>query len=223
MAYVLIAHAIGFQNAGPIDTSGADLIVICCDINSSPYAPTDSNGNSMAAGFGYYGGGGGQSSMYPIFSPIVGPGHTFQIGNPTSSTSIAVSAWSGSAASPLDVETGSDPSGVTGPFNAGAVSPSVDGCLIITGLVLGSNAGRDLLTLSSPFTLLDGLRGQEGSYYGQAHGYEIQTTAAARNPVWEWSPVSAGMGASVAVFKPGLVYSKQVVPMRRMLSYFEAY
>jgi hypothetical protein len=198
MSWTLIAHTFAVGNPGPttpgIVTTGADLIIVNVVGGGGP-SMSDSNGNVWAPlttqGSGPIGG------LFYCEAPIVGAGHTFTSGD--SFSVIEVQAWSGSNATPFDVENGnaSNP-GTSAP--CGSVTPSVSGALIIAGAVFNGSNPTNPTTIDSGFTMLDEGHYQAGVNYGGAMAYLVQGAAAAVNPTFAAENASAA-STYIAVFK----------------------
>lgn len=199
MGYALVAHASkGAASPGnsvttdAIDTTGADLIVI----NSSVYGVTgsvsDSKGNTWTACTNYETGTTGVRMWY-CRNPTVGSGHTFTVSYTGSYPTASVSAFSGSAASPLDQQSGS---------NAwqypGSVTPSEDNELLICCI---SWYPSGTVSVDSSFAITDQVDYVSGAHMGGAMAYQIQTTATARNPTWSHSVSFSGVATNIATFK----------------------
>jgi hypothetical protein len=207
MAWSLIAHAPSIfvstansdTTATPIDTTGADLLIVVGSQYSGVAAGTvtDSKGNTWTALTA-------QSAtpeyeqMFYCQGGTVGAGHTFAFSGQFSSC--AVAAFSGSVASPLDVQAGQAFAGA-GSIAAGSVTPGQNDSLIVTGLGLAV-PGAAPITVGSGFTITDTVPPVNPNYEGVGIAYLVQTTAAAINPTWTWSG-TVGVAATNAVFKPG--------------------
>jgi hypothetical protein len=126
----------------------------------------------------------------------VGSGHTFTISGTSNFPSMQISAWSGSAATPFDVENGA---GVTfaNTNQTGNVTPSTDNQLIVAGLTYDTN---ETPTINLGFTILD--TDTTIAFGAQAAQivYLIETTATAKNPTFSW-PSNSRSASSIATFK----------------------
>lgn len=199
MAYALVTHASAASPFGniaavtsAIDTSGATLLTaVVSNISSDSTTLTDSKGNTWVPLTRISAGGGSSIQIYYCASPIVGSGHTLT-GTPAGSAyaSIAFESWSGSHATPFDVENGNNVSGTPG-----SVTPSVDNCLVVQAVSHQSASS----SITGTYTVVDNQAIVGGTAYGISVAYLIETTATATNPTWTTSnPVT-----TVAVFKPG--------------------
>jgi hypothetical protein len=183
------------------DTSGADFIAVAMgyETTGSGLGFTDSKGNSwtpktpaIATTTGV--------RWYYAYDAIVGTGHTFAPAGTDTFPGISVAYFAG-------VKKGSDPfhseNGGTQVFGStvqpGSVTPPEPGCLVLTAFTCTAPSGG--LTVDSPFTkyghITDGSFGHDNT----AAGYDIQTTATARNPTWDFGS-SATLQAVIAVFRP---------------------
>ncbi len=133
--------------------------------------------------------GSGRLRLYYCASPLVGSGHTFTATPATTSyPTVAVLAWSGSRASPFDVE-----NGTTGGFQPGAVTPSSAPALIVQGLCC---TDTNPASINGGYTITDQLIHGPGAHFGCALAYLVQDTAVATNPTW----TTALPGPAAAVF-----------------------
>lgn len=184
-----------------LDTTGADLIVVqsfAGYANSTPPVITDSKGNTWTKLTPQNDAVPCCMVFYYCSNPTVGAGHTFTgtcTGN--QNQNIAVQAWSGSAASPFDVQNGLANGGYVGSstIQAGSITPSVNGELIVAGCGSYNYDQSGSATINDGFTVV-------GSDYTGASGnaYFVQTTAAAINPTWTWHDFYIGI-AVIASFK----------------------
>ncbi len=190
MAFTLIAHAsaapvLGVTTAGPIDTTGAKLIVITTGqlLVISDVAPTDNKGNIYTPrtprGIAYL------VQSWECINPIVGVGHTFSITGGTINIypAITVQAWSATGAIIFDSENGNGTPGFA-TIQTGPVSPIQNNELIITAAL--TNQAGAVTSINSGFTVTDivphGSPGPVNCAMGMA--YLLQGTAAVVNPTW---------------------------------------
>jgi len=189
-----------------VDTTGANLLVAAvADYASSLGSDvTDNYGNVWIPLTKYSNLSSGleEIQLYYSLPTGVGPFHVFQAaetdsGSP-SQPSIAVAAFSNSAVSPFDVESGNY-LGSSGPsINPGSITPSEDGELIITAIA--SDAAITSPSIDSGFTIIEN-QSQVPAAYGISLAYKIQSTAAAINPLWDSGLGALDMAASIASFK----------------------
>lgn len=207
MAYSLLVHTSAGSpdsfavTTSAIDTTGADLIIVSAGWfgNVSPFNITDSKGNSWTALTQQTEGSGVRARLWYVQNPTVGSGHTFTtdmsggVGYP----SIDVTAWSGSVSTPFDVENGN--TGNASTIQPGSITPSVDNCLVVTGLSFDNNSGG-AVSIDSGFTIAETVAYESTHHEGSALAYKIQTTAGAVNPTWNIT-TSAPIAATIAAFK----------------------
>lgn len=195
-----IAHTIaqdpntgGGITTSAIDTTGADFIVLGCLQYSTHSAPTDNKSNTWIE-LTLHGDGASTNNWIAYCqNPTVGSGHTFTLG--PQYACIAVAAFSGSKATPFDVENGAGGTSTT--LSTGSITPSENNeLLIFTDGNLNSTNGPQTVSVG---TLLDQLNRPTGPAIALA--YEIQTTATARNPTFSWGGASVLVAGSIASFK----------------------
>lgn len=180
----------GGVTTSAIDTAGANLIVIATGISG---AISDSKGNTYTQ----ITAGDPGCRLWYCANPTVGSGHTFTIDGTSNFSPIAVQAFAGAHASPLDNNTVNSAVGTT--VQPGSITPSVNNCLLVAAM---SNPSAALTTTSidSGFTQTCD-RGFVGSNsYGIAMGYLSQTTAGAVNPTFTVNASSTNV-AAMAAFK----------------------
>ena len=181
----LVAHtaAVGSASAvttPPISTVGASLIVVISG-GQLTLTPTDSLANTnwyappkqaSASGYGMW--------ISFIVNPITGAAHTFTLsGGGSAYPWIAVLAFAGSFYGAERV-TGAY-AGAASLIQPGAITPSANGALIVTGY--SNSSGTTAPAITAPFTLADSVpAGANGG--PAAAAYLVQTTAAAVNPTW---------------------------------------
>jgi hypothetical protein len=209
MAITLIAHTIAQSSGGGavttspgIDTSGANFVVVVVS-GANAINPigsvTDNMGNgaytarTQSPTFGNVGV--VEQTFYKA-SASVGVGHTWTVGAASTFCTIAVAAFSGVATSPFDTEAIGNSGGVSNALQAGSVTPSANGALVVMGTVLrGLNAVN---AINSSFTLLDSLDTSSGNAQGGALAYLIQGTAGAVNPTENFAGAGGGNDAAAA-------------------------
>lgn len=196
MAYSLLTHAAAGSSSsgattGAIDTTGADLIVIGASYGASTtITVSDSKGNTWTP-LTAQANASHKNQLYYCQAPTVGSGHTFTISGTNSYGGITVLAISGSTASPFDQQNGAA-AAATGSIATGSITPSSDNELIVTA---ASFEFVGTPTVDSSFTQLEVAAYTPGATYGCVLGYQIQTTATARNPTWTFG--GAGFCAAV--------------------------
>src|SRR5215204_4614006 len=185
-AFTLIASTVANTLDGstfassPIDTTGADLIVVgvACSPGSEPII-TDSKGNTWIQLTSYTGG--VRSVIWYSRPTSVGSGHIFTATGPSTYASITIAAFSGSVALPFDAQNGATGTGAVASASSG-ITPSQNDSLVV------ANVATDTVTPSSiggGFTALAAI--PAGSYYNNRLAYLIQTTAALADPDWSLS------------------------------------
>lgn len=206
MAWSLLAHLVqgstdtnGFTSSA-LDTTGADFLVVNVGSDQGvTVTMSDSKGNTWATAVGPTTA--GFSAISTIFysrPTSVGSGHTVTVTCSGGSPSIDVMAWSGSTASPLDQTNKADGGGNT-TLQAGSITPTVDGCLIVAGCGREDTTGA--MTINLSYTIADQQVQANSQHRGSAIAYLVQGTAAASNPTW--TDTAAGIdGATIAAFKP---------------------
>lgn len=184
-----------------IDTTGADLLVAVVSYYGNTTDPvlSDSKGNTWTgltareqSGVTF------SNRIYYCKPTSVGSGHTFTAGpGGTSYPTISVSAFSGTKTSSVfDQESGAATAGNVTSFQPGSITPSEDGCLLVTGV--STDGTSHSINSSFNATATDKLT---GNHLGGGIAYKIQTTAAAENPMWSWTG-SSSKAAAMASFKP---------------------
>lgn len=203
MAIALVAN-VGAGSAtsnnvttGSIDTTGADLIVIVVSAYGGAPTLSDSKGNTWTARTSY--GPIHVCKIYYCASPTVGSGHTFTLTSSTLYPTVNVAAFSGTHATPYDVENGYAEVGAPSTTGQpGSVTPSEDNEVLITGTTHASTVS----SIGSSFTITDNIAYGAGTNIGGAMAYKIQTSAGAENPTWTYGSAQY-FTASIATFKAG--------------------
>lgn len=209
-SYMTIAH-IASTSAGStggttvttsaIDTTGADFLVVAVSYygstsNADP-ALSDSKGNTWTAltarelGFNN-----AAAKIFYCKPTSVGSGHTFTADRTNTYPTISVSAFSGvKATSPFDQESGTSTNSASTSYQPGSITPSEDGCLLVTGIC--SDGTSHSVNSSFNATATDVL---SSNHMGGGIAYKVQTTAGAENPTWSWTG-STWRAAAMASFK----------------------
>jgi hypothetical protein len=182
-------------NTPAISTTGASLLVVVCGTYYSPNTPTDSESNTWTALTLY--GSEGAARIWYVNAPTTSASHTVSISG-TSYQGYALYAFSGTAASPFDSESGNsanNPAGAT--ISPGSITPAEDNSLLIAcfGGAFCAN-----IQVSSPYSSAVLAWDQDG-HVGMGAAYTIQTSKAASNPAWTWSSGGFRCGTALAVFK----------------------
>lgn len=204
-SFTLINH-IGTFGAGDlttsaIDTSGANLLILAFSryVGSGVETVSDSKGNTwVPLTLKSDPGGEAYVRLYYAASPTVGAGHTFTVAG-SQFDSVAVQAWSGANAAPLDVQNGAVNTGAATSIAPGSITPTNNNSLIIT-------AGNSTTGSSGTYAIDSGFTITENQMQGSGHeglglAYLKQNTLAAVNPTWSWTGAT-DCAAVIAVFKP---------------------
>lgn len=206
----LVAHVQTVQAtpSSAINTTGATLLVIaqggstavgCCS------TPTDSKSNTWTALTQQTATGPGLAcNIYYAVNPTVGSGHTFTSGGGGVGL-IQVMAFSGvNTVAPFDTgkENGASVNVATSSITSGGgFTPSVNNAVIIARLT--SDSGSATTLIDGGFTITDSSPLVGGVNYSGGGAYLVQTSAAAANPSWSWSPPTTATGCSkLAAFVP---------------------
>lgn len=201
MTIALVTHAFvsDLTNGGSTpaaNTTGATFLVLSVSGGAiGGITPTDTYGNTWVPLTSYFS---TNLQIWYVPNATVGTGHTVTVSHGGIYAALDLSAWSGiTAVHPL--ATGSD----VGTNSAGPTlgvttqAPNQAGALVITAF-MNNTSGTTTAAVSSGFTILDAQGGQSG--YGGGSAYQIQTAAAATNPIWTVGASSSGMGVAAAVF-----------------------
>lgn len=204
MAIARVTHDFGFgvnsPTTGGVDTSAANFIICAVEwFNGSSFTFQDSKGNTwnpLAVGSA----GETDAQMFWAGGPglVVGSGHTFTASGVNVFGTVTMIAYSGVDSSPFDVQ--NHAIGNASTIQAGSVTPSMDGSLIVGTCGFSANPGSafavDLLNITDQQLYSAGVN-EQGVIADL-----IQSTAAPINPTWSWTNGGACM-ACIAVFKPG--------------------
>jgi hypothetical protein len=201
---VLIGHTAAFDNGSfagvittaPIETTGADFLVLVAAVADINPTVTDSFGNTWTAVPAVDHAWTGQ--LFYAANATVGTGHTFTVVQADEDVGCAVAAFSGVLASrPLE----SDLNGLgSTTLQFGAITPGRAGDLIVTGL--NSFASSAAPSTDTGFTVTDSLFGT-GNISSPTLAYLIAPTSDPVNPTWtnggSWAGDEQLIGA-IAVF-----------------------
>lgn len=174
---------------GNIDTSGADLIVLGVASYVGNSAPTisDSKTNTWTALTKQSTGSGGSIQLYYVQAPTVGTGHNFTTSGAGSYSGVVVAAFSGSQASPFDVEQGATTGSVTS-IAPGSITPTTTTTLMLCGVQTNLNTDfGSAATIDSSFVITDRVSSVPALSYAFGLAYKIKTDANAENPTWSWT------------------------------------
>lgn len=190
---------------GAVDTTGANFLVAMAGYYGTGTPPTlsDSKSNTWTAltlkispDTSING------RLYYCAGATVGSGHTFSLSGTGVYPAVAVLAMANVKASPFDQQNGATTTSGNTSLATGSITPSVNGCVIVAGLVGNDSTGGDP-TIDSGFSTPVVGHATGGQSVGAAISYKIQTTAAAVNPTWSWTNSGSEAVAVIASFKPG--------------------
>lgn len=187
---------------GPINTTGANLIVLSVAKNQSgivgAYTLTDTKSNTPIQLTP-------QSSsaqatvLYYYALPTVGSGHSWTLTTTGSAIfpTASVAAFSLLASSPFESETGAFSSSALSSFQPGSLTPAEDGALVISGVSFFTGTG---LTVNSGFS--SAFTDYAGNNLAGGIGWLIQGSKAAANPTWSITANFGQVCSTIAVFEP---------------------
>ena len=220
MTIAFVGHALASGLNSPITTTpGIDsrctnpLIVTGNATFGDLSSVTDNQSNGAYTLLTKYSDSGNAQIAYKA-APVVAASHTWTQTQTSIFCAISAAVFSGVLqVSPLDQETGHGLATNDTSIQPGSLTPSMNGCLIISLLEL---AGTDTAFTPSGYTLIDGIAGDNATREGLFFAYKIQSTAAAENPLWTWT-VNSPACTALAIFKPAVsfifptsLYSQQV-------------
>ncbi len=164
-----------------VDTSGANLIVLVTTAGAgATLTVSDSKSNTWQHLTNTNDGGfSTKCQIHYCVSPTVGSGHTFSVAGTGSYANIVFQAWSGSHASPFDLEAGGATNGATASAGSG-ITPSQDNELVIFGCSGASTSTFD--SINGGFTITNSHPLAGSQHYGAAMAYLVQSTAALADP-----------------------------------------
>ena len=219
MAIAKVASTLSVSNStsittSAIDTTGADLLVVCVSFDAGFGSPavSDSKGNTWSGLTAINPGSNSSSSqMFYCVPTSVGSGHTFTVSSSRFYGVIPI-AFSGiKASSPFDVENVGSVVGTNTGVSSGSITPSENGELIISGAAC-SGIGWLTLTVDNSLTI-DQENNGTAAGTGVALAYKVQSTAAAINATWDFGG-SRNMAASavIASFKEASAAATYIPP-----------
>jgi hypothetical protein len=194
MAFSLVVKTATANSAttSPVDTTGANLLIVVSTSWGDTSDPTDNMGNTFLEGITVISGSRRLYVWYCI-NPTVGAGHTVtKTGNAASTGLLAYSA-----SSPTFDQASAGASGNGTSAASGSFTPAQNGSLIISGLLVeGGN---------KPYAVDSGLTIQNdegaGGAYNLVDADLVQTTAAAINPTWTWTGAENYSVGAVAFYE----------------------
>ena len=197
LASLSVAPGTNGGTSAAIDTTGATLLVVIVGWYGGGTMPvlSDSKTNTYT-GTSDPASGGNLSSqrVYYKVSPVVGTGHTFTLVSSSSSPVMHVYAFSNVASYETHLGVG-QLSGASLP--TGSITPTKSGALFVSG-ICGINAVTDTITPAG-FTVTTKGVVPSVNMQGSAAWY-VQTTAAAVNATWNFSPSQGNASAHTIVF-----------------------
>ncbi len=210
MAGALVAHTGKDSTDGSsvttsgINTTGANLIVVArhaFSFNPAISAVTDNKSNTYTKLTNWVDVGSGYSvQLSYCLNPTVGSGHTFSVNQGGTFPTLTVQAFSGAKlTSVTDQENGS------GTNTPGSITPSEDNEILVAACCYHDGSTQ---TVDAAFTRTDAFGNVTG--VGGGMGYEIQTTATARNPAWSASNGPASVVASFKSEPTGTTYNEAI-------------
>lgn len=191
----------GPQPTAPIDTTGADLIVICrfcigvATVGPGPAQWNDSAGNTWqsAVNTTNY----GLLAVNYITNPVTSAAHTFNVAEATSS--IAVLAYSGSRANPFDTATQWTLRNSSLQPGWANIVPTANNMLLLN--VLATQSAWTDLAFDSGFTLQE--LAVAAGQFGIGVGTLIQGPAVPINPTMTSTPADTAVINALAGFFAG--------------------
>jgi hypothetical protein len=199
MSWSLITSLAAFGGStpvGPLNTTGADLIVIM-GFSLSLATPTDNQSNTYTAAKTSTVSGRGECGIYYTHNPTTNASHTFTFN--VNFASILVLVFSGSASGSIVDQTNSNNmagDGVTTTFQTGSITPTQSSELIVAGWGLDDppDTGGTPFSVDSGFTLGPVKDVVSGAFFGGVSAYLFQNSAAAVNPTMTRSNAMSGGG-----------------------------
>ncbi len=193
----LVAHTFAISSGGgtidttanPLNCTGANFIDIAVSNYVAPPATpiSDSVGtNTYVKGTNYSDGVAVFTTHFWALNANVSSSMTFTLTG-GSIPIMVVSCWSNVKTSAAQDQENGTGSNVGTPLSTGAITPTVDGELLITAVTSGDGTTSGAQTMAAPtgFTGLENVTGVSGNGLGLTVAYQIQTTATSRNPTWD--------------------------------------
>jgi len=178
-----------------IDTTGATCLVV-----SVAYYPAlggtptvaDSKGNTYLPLTLRASGGEIAHQLFYSLGGTVGAGHTFTVSGPSIYPAFVASAFAGVGS--FESQSGATATSGTA-LATGSLTPTTNGALVVSG-----EGGQSATTPSMTGFTLTAIGFTGGANMQGAAAWQIQTTAAAINPTWGFSPSPGHQAAGSAVF-----------------------
>lgn len=188
--------------SGVLDTSGASLLVIsvCQYSGVAAQAPTDSKSNTWTALTEQKEAIEASNRLYYVANPTVGSGHTFTVAATGIFSVTQIAAFSGvKTSSPFDQQNGNKTFDSISSFQPGSVTPGEDNELIIAAIAASRST---TFSINSSMTITNSSDYNSGVSEGGALAYLVQSSFAAINPTWSFTPtVPISVAATIATFK----------------------
>lgn len=216
MAISLVASAtknaaiISSGTTSAVDTTGGSGIIVIMGAGASAgtLSVSDNKSNTYTAINNVVSG--WQLSMFYCAAPTVGTGHTFSPGATTPASyngTITVFCFSGTDRIVFyDGQQNSNFSLASTTVQPGSITPSRNGCLIVSGHSGATNGSVPTINLS--FSTPFGTAAVAGTSFSAYGSYLIQTAAAAINPTW--TDTSGTNLAAIASFRANSIFVPQV-------------
>lgn len=195
--------ASGPATTSPMDTAGADLIVLGISfIDGHTMTPTDSESNAWTPLTAYLGEGpfaDVRTQLFYCINPTTDGSHTFSTNGGTNYASISVAAFS-LAAGGFDAATGAGSVGGSGDttIQPGSITPAQANSLLVTAC---GYVGAATATINSGFSEVEDIDNYAAGGFSVALAYKIQTTATAENPTWSSNTAADRISAAMAAFE----------------------
>jgi hypothetical protein len=205
VAYSRLAHNKGSgatsATTTAIDSTGANLIVIWVAwyFNLETFTLSDSASNTWTSLTKVSNSNGGRGQFFYCYNPTTSATHTVTASSGNNLYfAVCVAAYSGSTASPFDVENGA--SGTASTLATGNITPGFDNELVVAGGMTG-DGGHTIDSINGGFTILDNVAAVGSATTGGALADLIQTTATTAGPTWTFSAAGTYNVAAIASFK----------------------
>lgn len=201
MAFALIAHtAAANATTTAINTTGADFIIVAvCSYSTTPVTNSDSASNTWSQLTEVQAvSANAHLRMFYVQAPTTSASHTFSTN--ANFYAIAVAAFSGSQATPFDVQSTASATSLT--IQPGSITPAGNGELIISSVGMSADgASGQTWSVDSSMTISDQIAPTGGAHNGLALAYLLSSTGAI-NPTWTASGGgSPNQAAAIAAFK----------------------
>lgn len=197
MPLIQSCSLLGSSNGGsspPTDFTGCKFIIVLVS-RFSTVAFSDDQGNSYTPLTEQNASGDPSVRLYHKINPTVGSTQVFTTSGGNCYGSALILGFSDNVT--FDAENGAG-SGSGTTFNTGSLTPNIDNELLVYGIG-GGAGGIDVSSVDVGTLALH--TANNGDRYGMGIGYQIQTTATARNPQFTMNASAARLAAVIAAFK----------------------